>query len=498
LPAATSKFAVVGLANILPADHVYVLPRGHTRPVAKIVIELAQHLPPDTENPEVPFPYQSYQRSGGGRVANILAYLGVHGHAVAACGVVGDDLSGTIVLEDLKNHGVNVAHVQTLAGELTRRIFIIRAPGSVGSHQVEDKVGKAESRFTESDFLPPSGVLLLTRANQAVLGLAKRAKATGTWIALHVVNLPRPGNASNKPDPFNQLVALADVLVLSRDAARDLAKRPLALSTGLVVTYRGINDITARIGDSAEYSVPSSPYVAVLDPTGMQDCFHGALLSFLLRYGWHPGDPDHGVVKAALAFANETAAFCGTGTGARHFPLSAQDELVKAKHWRSIDRRVAAFISHSSADREFVDRLRRRMNDEPRMKTWVNDALPGTLVSEAIRAALDASNVCILALSRSALDADWVAREIQIARASPHLTIVPIIIEPIKDDQRREFWEQARSHFALPSDLVYLDGRAQAGSTGPLDEAFFTLLRRALGKEDDYRVSSSPPPGPAP
>ena len=61
-------------------------------------------------------------------------------------------------------------------------------------------------------------------------------------------------------------------------------------------------------------SIDRGEFIGVSDPTGMMDCFHAALMSFLLRTGWRLDDDD--VMKAGLGFANEVAGFCGTGIGA--------------------------------------------------------------------------------------------------------------------------------------------------------------------------------------
>src|SRR5215510_2013674 len=82
---------VLGIANILPLDHTYVV----SRPLEDAINWLRSNR---DENPSVGFDYSSYQRSGGGRIANILAYLGTHGHIVSAVGVIGDDAAAGLVL----------------------------------------------------------------------------------------------------------------------------------------------------------------------------------------------------------------------------------------------------------------------------------------------------------------------------------------------------------------------------------------------------------------
>jgi hypothetical protein len=77
--------------------------------------------------------------------------------------------------------------------------------------------------------------------------------------------------------------------------------------------------------------------VDISEPTGMMECFHGALISFLLNESWDVGDCRF--VKAALGYANHIAGLNGTKVGSRRFPDVWEQARIKSKYWRT-DRRT--------------------------------------------------------------------------------------------------------------------------------------------------------------
>lgn len=412
---------ILGITGILPLDHVFLLPPSGTFSGAEAE---AQGLEVSSTIPNVSFYYESYRRSGGGRIANILAYLGRHGHHVAACGAVGDDPAGEAVLNDLEHHSVNIDSVRHMPGRRTRVVYILTKAGSSKSRQVHPRTtGLARFHPSLLHGLPPAQILLLGRGNRGVIDLARDFREKhNSVVSFHIGDCPwRVAELAALHDTLE----LSDIVVMSQLAAGKLAGCPglppeeavaeldLRSDAKLIVVYDGINRVAARHQGGAIFVAKDSQYVAVTDPTGMMDCFHAALLSFLLRGSWRIDDAD--VVKSAIQFANEIAAFNGTGIGARHFPLVGQHEYFRSKYWDKISTRHACFISHSSHDAQFVQQLTRRLESEPGVKAWVNAAVPGHQVSEAIRSALECSNVFVLALSQWALKSEWVQREVELA-----------------------------------------------------------------------------------
>jgi TIR domain len=202
------------------------------------------------------------------------------------------------------------------------------------------------------------------------------------------------------------------------------------------------------------------------------------LLSFLVRAEWQLKDDD--VIKAALHFANEVAGFCGSGLGARHFPLSAQDDFVRARHWDSIKRRNAIFVSHSSADAVLVSALQKRLNNEPGVKTWVNDARPSEIVWDAVDAGIKACNIFIVFVTSKSVSSIWVPREVARARDLKK-TIVPVIVT--SRDSVKSLWAIAAPQFSLNTDFVYVDASADVDRGSFPSDELMSRWRRAWSTE---------------
>jgi sugar/nucleoside kinase (ribokinase family) len=295
-------------------------------------------------------------------VANVLAYLGTHGHSVAVEGAVGADFSGELVVDDLQRRGVRTTNVKRLDGYYTRVVFIVTNGSS--SHQVHVKRPPlATCRWSEISELPADAILLIGRFNKTVLQLCRRHKARGGRVVVHIGSAPR---WNTELDTLGPILEVSDVAAFSAVAIRGIHGGFAAAPSRLTVVYGGINNVQARTPSGLNTNVEHEQYVAVSDPTGMMDCFCGALLSFLIRTEWRLDDDD--ITKSAVGFANEIAGFCGTGVGARHFPLSAQDEFARARYWDLIQRRNAVFVSHSSTDATLISGLRRRLANEPGTK----------------------------------------------------------------------------------------------------------------------------------
>lgn len=471
-----SELEVLGVANILPLDHTYVVSKQSGVSLTHAVAHLRAHPPAESANPIMGFSYSGYQRSGGGRIANILAYLGTHGHRVAACGVVGSDVAGDLVRHDLEEHKVRTDHVRSREGCSTRVVFIVSNGAS--SYQVHIKPPHfAKLSVHDTNDLPESSVLLVGRFNKSTLAACTHHREVcQSRIAVHIGSAPRWNSERRTIVP---LLELADVAVFSAAAAKVLGGGGLGvIPSRLAIMYEGINRVEARTSAGARFSVNYGQYVAVSDPTGMVECFHGAFLSFLIRSGWQIEDDD--VVKAGLHFANEVAGFSGTGIGARHFPLSAQNDFVRARHWESIQRRHAIFVSHSTSDEWLVAKLRKRLNNEPGTKVWVNDANPGDTVWEAVAAALAASNICIVIVTRGALSSRWVRQEVAFTQEPEHrgtIRLVPLVVAT--DCSAPELWLEACSQWSLPVDLVYIDATTDVADPDFPREMFLDRLRRA-------------------
>ncbi|MBE2271748.1 MAG: TIR domain-containing protein [Anaerolinea sp.] len=92
---------------------------------------------------------------------------------------------------------------------------------------------------------------------------------------------------------------------------------------------------------------------------------------------------------------------------------------------------TTCFISYSSADRVLAEGLVSRLR-EAHYRVWIDvDGIPGGAQWEqAIYAALDEAQVCLVLITPDAVASAWVKREIEIARAKPK-PVIPLLMRDI-------------------------------------------------------------------
>jgi sugar/nucleoside kinase (ribokinase family) len=360
-------FDVLGIAGILPLDHTFVLT---DRKLIRRALEVARAMSwSGLGQPQIGVSFESYQRSGGGRVANVLAYLGAAGEHITICGAIGDDEPGRLVIEDLRLHHVDVEYVRTCKGRHTRAVIVAAAIGA--SEQIHLK-HRPHARFSPHMLgsLPAASVLLLGRANRSILGYIQNAKACGNAISKIAVHLRSWPWRRGEQEAHKQLLSVADTVVVWKPLLPHLntcygldAKSPpeaFARQTGarLVVIYGGINDVQAVLNTSNHSVIPDrSEGVVIKDITGMMESFHGGLLSFFLKESkdsWPLSDV--AFVKAALGYANEIAAICGSAIGARHFASLRDQELLR-NHYATNLSKYDIVISFAGEDRVVAEKI---------------------------------------------------------------------------------------------------------------------------------------------
>lgn len=355
---------IVGIAGILPLDHTFLL--GSNRGKVAALREL-RSIEAIVTQPRVAFPFESYRRSGGGRIANILACLGASGEQVAVCGAVGDDEAGRIVLDELANNRVDTHHVRVCARRHTRVVLLLGTRGAP-SAQVHVKQ-KPLARFSSGLLggLPPCEILLIGRANRAVLQhIINHRAMRAQKVSAHIGSWPwRNGEV----ELHKELLRNVDILVVDSTVLR-LIKRSFQFSdlspleelakhtsAKLVVAYTGVNQVEAILTGTTNIIRPDDREgTEVTDPTGMMESFHGGLLSFILR---HRSTLEHAqFTRAALGYANEIAAIAGRGVGARHFASLREQELLQQTYLRASGLfRYDIAISFAGENRPVADEI---------------------------------------------------------------------------------------------------------------------------------------------
>ncbi|MFN8176427.1 MAG: PfkB family carbohydrate kinase [bacterium] len=215
-------------------------------------------------------------RQGGGPAANASVALARLGARVAFAGAVGDDALGREQIEQLAREGVNVDHVEVIAGTTSFVSFIL----------VEETTG-ARTIFSAPDGRPlaseradslssaPDLVLVDGWGGPAQLDVARQARERGIPLLLDA--------GSARPEVMT-LAALADVVIASEPfaedragpgAAEDAVRQLLATGATLAAVTRGPRTVIAGArGAESLFEVPAVPVRAV-DTTGAGDAFHG-------------------------------------------------------------------------------------------------------------------------------------------------------------------------------------------------------------------------------
>jgi TIR domain len=150
--------------------------------------------------------------------------------------------------------------------------------------------------------------------------------------------------------------------------------------------------------------------------------------------------------------------------------LRERDEPESATTSREIKeqpRRLKIFLSYASEDRDSVLELRDRLSAQSYFVPWVDvtDIVAGEDWKDAIRAALDSSDVVVICMSSHSLqnrrflktEIGW-ALKIAEVRSEGTLVIIPAKIEPCPVPRRLSRWQwvdlfQEDGHLKLTNDL---------------------------------------------
>ena len=241
---------------------------------------------------------------GGGAVATALAAAAKLGASCAMIGFVGDDPTGSRILEGLGSFGVDVSGVRRIPGGRSSSSIVMVNPatGSRTKFPYRDALPPLPFNREQRERIAGASILHLdgTRYENA-LRAAEIAREAGTLVSLDGCSR-QTDNAKNL-----RLAEMADILItnavypfaVSGKADRDEA---LAFLAGLgkkkaVVMTGGKEGCWAFLEGRAVH-FPAFPVQAV-DTTGAGDVFHGA---FLVRW-LETEDP-----VSAIRFASAAAA----------------------------------------------------------------------------------------------------------------------------------------------------------------------------------------------
>ena len=267
-------------------------------------------------------PARSYQATGGGMAANAAVAAARLGARVRFVGAVGDDLAGGVVREQLAQEGIDLTHLQVVAGATTSVSGVI--VDALGERHIFNHRGNALARAAlppERAFEGSDAVLVDPRWMAGATRALHWARAKACLSVLDADIAP--------PEDLAALVPLAAWSVFSEPglalwapgwevpAALQQARNQGAHHSAVTLGAQGVV-FTAAEGLQAMAAFP----VDVRDTLGAGDVFHGALAVALAR-----GMPVHGAFRYASAAA---ALKCTQPGGARAAPTHiALSEFMK-------------------------------------------------------------------------------------------------------------------------------------------------------------------------
>jgi sugar/nucleoside kinase (ribokinase family) len=236
----------------------------------------------------------------GAIVACGAARLGLR---VAFCGVVGDDLFGRFMRDELDRRGVDVKGLVVEPDRSTGVTVVLARPDDRAILTHEGTIGDLRAGSIDHDLLAAAShvhvasYFLQSRLAPDLLALFERVRANGATTSVD----PNWDPSERWDGGVRGLLSHTDVFLpnateavhIAGTASVDEAVIALAASAGIVVAKAGPDGAVASRGD--ELVRAPAPAVDTVDTTGAGDSFDAGFL-----VSWLAGDP----LERALAIAN--------------------------------------------------------------------------------------------------------------------------------------------------------------------------------------------------
>lgn len=273
-------------------------------------------------------PAREIRETGGGPVPTALVTMARFGCKTAIAGVVGNDLAGRFLVDDLEREHINIDAVAVRKGFETPtsviivvgngRRTILEAPRGVGFPLTWDDV-------RAMPFDDCGALLLDARKIDVQLQAAERVREAGGLVVL---------DCGHPRDGVDDLVALSDVVIFSHtypsalfgpdydveDFVRQTLDKLPAGGPAIAGVTLGAEGCALASRDDPFFRLPGIAVEALemdMDTTGAGDVFHGAFTHAFLKTK---------SLRDAARFANLTAARKCEGMTGRA-PLPPEKEL---------------------------------------------------------------------------------------------------------------------------------------------------------------------------
>ena len=261
----------------------------------------------------------------GGSGANVAVATARLGFKVGFIAKMSPDEHGRRLLEEFSKEGVDTLACRLDPDQPTAICFIainehgersMVALGGAGPIQSHDDI--------DFEYLSRTRLCYVTEVKPQILQvIAECIRQKGGQVVFS------PGGiaSSRGLEPFERLLSLVDVLLLSKTESESLlpdlsvdlaAQRLCALGARNVVITQGSQGVTFRGPDQA-FHLPALPVREIIDTTGAGDAFAGGLLAGMLLKK---------PIKAAIQYGNAAAALKVGHAGARG-GLPVREQLEK-------------------------------------------------------------------------------------------------------------------------------------------------------------------------
>lgn len=287
----------------------------------KILVVGSLNMDFSIETPRIPVPGETIMGTGvklvpGGKGANQVYTIGKLGGDVAMIGAVGDDSFGDMLIDNLKNVGVNVEGIERIPGGTTGQAFIpvdesgensIIVIGGTNGQVDEAILKKYEYLMDEADIVVMQQEIPLT----TVMAAKQMAMEKGKTIIVD------PAPAAAMPDEFwngidyikpneTELGILIGKELSTQEEYKEAAQEMLRKGVKKLLVTLGSKGCLIVSAEGEEF-IPANKVKAV-DTTAAGDTFTGAFAVALSQ-----GKSE----REAITFAQKASAIAVTRKGAQ-------------------------------------------------------------------------------------------------------------------------------------------------------------------------------------
>ncbi len=273
-----------------------------------------------------------YKIAPGGVAGNVLTQTARLGLRSGWIGKIGDDESGSILLNEFRRDKVDSSHTEVVKGKHSMFTWIavdprgersiIMFPNVLSEFTARDVIAKHAEYIRASRMLQIEACVLPLGI---MLAGARIAKKAGVMVVFDLDVPPTEIERSNigRGGELEELLSLTDVLIPCKRAARELissddyienANALLKFGPGTVAVTLGSNGCVVLNGKE-KHVVPPVRIDKAVDTTGAGDAFHGGMI-FALLNGMS--------LRDAGRLANACGAMCCTRIGARSMGTLAE------------------------------------------------------------------------------------------------------------------------------------------------------------------------------